>query len=174
MDTWSSDESSPEPIGDKDCPICKGGGFVHPRLPSGKPDYRRVVACRCVKRAREKEKEGRLQKYSNLGVLSKYDFDALAASGFSGLSVNQDLFNKAFEAARVFASNPEGWLILAGPSGSGKTFLAAAIANERIKQDIRLFFRPFRSFWTICARPSRRIAKSLTMSFSSRSATRRC
>jgi hypothetical protein len=61
--------------------VCKGGGFVHPRLLSGQPDYSRVVACRCVKAAREKEQEGRLFKYSNLGTLANCDFDSIAGSG---------------------------------------------------------------------------------------------
>lgn len=36
---------------------------------------------------------------------------------------------KAFRAAREFAENPRGWLVIIGPYGSGKTHLAAAIAN---------------------------------------------
>ena len=75
-DTWSNDEPGPESKGDKTCPICHGGGFVHPRLPSGKPDYTRAVTCRCVKVEKEKEQENRLQKYSNLGALSAYNFES--------------------------------------------------------------------------------------------------
>ena len=40
----------------------------------------------------------------------------------------------AYDFARAFAAEPKGWLALVGPSGCGKTHLAAAIANERIKQ----------------------------------------
>lgn len=82
-----------------------------------------------------------MQKHSNLGALSSYNFETLGASDFSGSLVNLNLFKKAFEAARSFAIDPRGWLVLAGPSGSGKTFLAAAIANERIRQCQPAFFQ---------------------------------
>jgi len=36
---------------------------------------------------------------------------------------------EAFEAARQFAENPQGWLAFFGPYGCGKTHLAAAIGN---------------------------------------------
>jgi DNA replication protein DnaC len=39
----------------------------------------------------------------------------------------------AFEKAKRFADEPDGWLILTGPHGSGKTHLAAAIANHRVR-----------------------------------------
>jgi DNA replication protein DnaC len=149
MDTWSSDELSPqgpEPPGDKNCPVCKGAGFVHPRLPSGKPDFSRVIPCNCVKAASEKEQANRLQKYSNLGTLINHTFDNLAQNGISGDPAKQELFQKAFESAKVFAFKPEGWFILVGPSGSGKTCLAAAIANERIKQGQPVFFQTVPEF----------------------------
>jgi len=38
---------------------------------------------------------------------------------------------KALKAARAFAEQPEGWLVLLGSYGCGKTHLAAAIANYR-------------------------------------------
>jgi DNA replication protein DnaC len=38
---------------------------------------------------------------------------------------------KAFNAAREFAENPRGWLVILGTYGTGKTHLAAAIANYR-------------------------------------------
>jgi DNA replication protein DnaC len=37
----------------------------------------------------------------------------------------------AFNAARNFALNPEGWLVLAGETGCGKTHLAAAVAHQQ-------------------------------------------
>jgi DNA replication protein DnaC len=40
---------------------------------------------------------------------------------------------RACEAARHFAAQPEGWLVLHGGYGSGKTHLAAAIVNERLQ-----------------------------------------
>ncbi|MBN1189711.1 MAG: ATP-binding protein [Dehalococcoidales bacterium] len=140
-DTWSSVEKSPESQSEDLCPICKGAGFVHPRMESGKPDYSRVVPCVCKKRIIEKEKDLRLYRYSNLGVLASYNFESLARSGLSGDSRRQQMFSKAFEAAKEYAADPRGWFVLVGPSGSGKTFLAAAIANERIRLGQPAFFQ---------------------------------
>ena len=119
---------------------------MHPRLPSGKPDFSRVVPCRCVKAASEKEQANRLQRYSNLGSLINYTFDNLTQNGINGDPAKQELFQKAFEAAKMFAFKPEGWFIMVGPSGSGKTCLAAAIANERIKQGQSVFFQTVPEF----------------------------
>ncbi len=143
-DTWSSDEPAsggPEAIGDKNCKVCKGGGFVHPRLPSGRPDYSRVVPCRCVRAAKEKELENRLQKYSNLGILASCSFDNITENGLSGDSARKELFKKACDAAKAYAAEPKGWLIFIGPSGSGKTYLSAAIVHERIKHKYPAFFQ---------------------------------
>jgi DNA replication protein DnaC len=40
----------------------------------------------------------------------------------------------AWEAARRFAQQPQGWLVFTGPYGCGKTHLAAAIANLHREQ----------------------------------------
>jgi len=141
-DTWSSDEDKQgEPLADKDCKVCKGAGFIHPRLPSGKADFARVIPCRCVRANLAKEQENRLQKYSNLGAMVNCNFENLAKGGLSGDSLKQALFQKAFEAAKLYALEPKGWFILVGPSGSGKTYLAASIANERIKVGQPAFFQ---------------------------------
>ncbi len=140
MDTWSSAEETAEPSPDSNCPVCKGAGFVHPLLPSGKPDFSRVVACRCTRQELDKGRQTHLLRYSNLGSLTRFTFDNLLPRGRSGNLVNQQQFHRIYEAARAFAAEAKGWLILAGPSGCGKTHLAAAIANERISQGQPAFF----------------------------------
>ncbi len=132
MDTWSSaeeDETSPS----SGCPICKGAGFVHPLLSSGKPDFKRVIPCRCTRSESDKKRRDRLERYSNLGGLTRLTFESLAPEGKSGHPQSQEQFKRAYEAAEAFATQPEGWLVFIGPSGGGKTHLAAAIANERIR-----------------------------------------
>jgi DNA replication protein DnaC len=130
-DTWSgADEDTPA---SPDCPVCKGAGVVHPRLPSGEPDYSRVVPCRCTKSEQDSERQNRLRRYSNLGSLTRFTFDNLIPQGRSGSKRSQELFGRACQAAKEFAAEPKGWLVLGGPSGSGKTHLAVAIVNERIK-----------------------------------------
>jgi len=138
--TWSGAEEEEEAPPKPTCPICKGAGFVHPLLPSGKPDFSRVVACKCSHGEADKERQDRLLRYSNLGPLTRFTFDNLLPQGRSGSPVNQEQFSRACQAAKAFASDPKRWLILAGPSGCGKTHLAAAIANQRISQGYPAFF----------------------------------
>jgi DNA replication protein DnaC len=123
-----------------ECEICQGAGYVHPLLPDGKPDYSRVVPCRCTGGSRDARHHRHLLRYSNLGALVRYTFDNLNPQGKSGKAANQRLFAAACEAARAFAAAPEGWLVFSGPAGSGKTHLAAAIANARIKMGEPVFF----------------------------------
>jgi DNA replication protein DnaC len=120
--------------------VCKGAGFVHPLLPSGKPDFGQVVPCRCRQKERESQRQARLQRYSHLGSLNRLSFDNLEPEGRSGHTQRQQQFRRAYELARAFAAEPRGWLVLSGPSGSGKTHLAAAIANERIRTGHHAFY----------------------------------
>ena len=140
MDTWSSAEETGETAPSSNCPICKGAGFVHPPLPSGKPDFSRVIACRCIRKALDKERQTHLLQYSNLGSLTRFTFDNLLPQGRNGNPIDQEQFARAYEVAKAFASQPKGWLILVGPSSCGKTHMAAAIANERISQGHPAFF----------------------------------
>jgi DNA replication protein DnaC len=78
--------------------------------------------------------------------LVHYNFENIVQSGINGDSAQQELFKKACEAAKLYAINPKGWFVLIGPSGSGKTYLAAAIANERIRQGYQVFFQTVPEF----------------------------
>jgi DNA replication protein DnaC len=139
MDTWSGAEET-EPSPGSLCPICKGAGFVYADVPVGHPDFGRAMPCRCTREESNKERQARLQRYSNLGSLTRFTFDDLLPEGRSGDPVSREQFKQAYEAARAFAKDPGGWLVLAGPSGCGKTHLAAAIANERIGHGYPAFY----------------------------------
>ncbi len=114
--------------------------MVHPFLPSGKPDFTRVVPCRCVKKELDDERLARLKRYSNLGTLAQFTFQNLEPQGRSGNPKNQAQFQQVYETIKAFAADPKGWLVLVGPSGSGKTHLAAALANERISHGFPAFY----------------------------------
>ena len=137
--TWSNDEPE-EPSSDSTCPICKGAGFVHPWLTNGKPDFSRVIPCRCSQQKSEQERLTRLQRYSNLGSLTTLTFENIIPQGMSDNPSAQESFHHAFQAARSFAAEPEGWLVLAGSSGCGKTHLAAAIANHCLQDNRPVFY----------------------------------
>jgi len=131
MDTWSGVE---EPSPSSACPICKGTGFIHPLLPSGKPDYSRVIPCRCVQKELDKERQTRLQRYSGLDqeLLKKMTFDNFKKR-VNLPPEQQENLEEAYRLALDFAKSPDGWLVFQGDTGCGKTHLAAAIANYRLK-----------------------------------------
>jgi DNA replication protein DnaC len=104
--------------------------------PNGRPDYTRAVPCDCAATGRRSN----LEQYSNLGALKNYTFERLSPQGLSGEAQSQTRFSQAYEAAKKFAAEPKGWLVLVGPSGSGKTHLAAAIASERLEHEQPVFF----------------------------------
>ncbi len=128
MDTWSNDDAKQS--SEQTCPKCKGVKFVYPLLPSGTPDYSRAVPCVCTLKDARINRQERLQRYSNLGSLSRLTFATLTLDGREGSELVKQRFRRALDAALKFAEQPSGWLVLTGPSGSGKTHLAAAIANH--------------------------------------------
>jgi DNA replication protein DnaC len=132
----NAEETLPEKV----CPICKGTRFVHPLLAPGKPDYSRIVSCRCVEQESDNKRQSRLQTYSNLGTLTRLTFANLIAEGRVKETTSQEQFRRVCEAAKAFALKPEGWLVITGPSGCGKTHLAAAIANECIAHKKPAFY----------------------------------
>jgi DNA replication protein DnaC len=138
-DTWSDAEEKKgsQTLG---CHLCKGAGFVYSGVPLGHPDFGKAIPCRCTQEKWEKESRSRLEQYSNLGLLARLTFDNLIPQGRSGDPSNQEKFKRAYEAAKSFAAEPQGWLTLVGPSGCGKTHLAAAIANECLNNNQNIFF----------------------------------
>lgn len=139
MATSSKDKGIAE-TGDKECPLCKGKGWLRYDVPFGHPDFGKVVPCQCTAKEFEQERLTRLERYSNLGPLTRFTFDNLLPRGRSSDPQNQERFAQCCQIARAFAENPKGWLVLSGPSGCGKTHLAAAIANHRLKEGYPVFF----------------------------------
>lgn len=99
-----------------------------------------MVPCGCTQKSSSEERQSRLRQYSNLGPLTRFTFTSLNSEGLSDDPGSREKFSRAFEAARTFAGNPQGWLVLTGPSGSGKTHLAAAIANHCIENGRAAFY----------------------------------
>ncbi len=106
----------------------------------GHPDFGRAFPCRCVENEREEEKIARLQRYSNLGPLSRLTFENLIPRGRSPNPLHQERFAEAVKAARRFAAEPDGWLVFTGPNGCGKTHLAAAVAAACIETGCAALF----------------------------------
>ena len=106
----------------------------------GHPDFGEVFPCRCQESIAEESRLSNLMRYSNLGPLGRTTFDATNPDGRLADSHSKALFGEALGAARRFAEEPRGWLVLTGPSGSGKTHLAAAIANRCIQRGQAVLF----------------------------------
>jgi DNA replication protein DnaC len=121
------------------CPVCKDARFVHPLMSDGKPDYSRIVPCRCATRETGSKRMARLQKYSNLGYLVKMTFVNFIPDGRNKETTGSQT-RQAFESAKAFAEKPAGWFMITGASGAGKTHLAAAIANQSLANNLPAFY----------------------------------
>ncbi|HZT05617.1 MAG TPA: ATP-binding protein, partial [Chloroflexota bacterium] len=115
------------------CPTCRGSGYICFDVPRDHPDFGRAVPCACRSESLAQQRRARLERLSNLGPLTRLSFDTLIADGRNPETTeHRSRFRSAVEAAKSFAIEPDGWLILVGPPGCGKTHLAAAVANARI------------------------------------------
>ena len=131
-----ADQESEEP----DCIICNDLGWVVPNARLGDPGFGKAVPCSCRESLSDPSRLVQLQRYSNLGPLTKIRFDYIHPSGPSSGEIDKKLFESAFNTAKGFAEDPQGWLILSGKSGSGKTQLAAAIVNRVLEKGHPSFF----------------------------------
>jgi DNA replication protein DnaC len=132
-----SEEEAAEPPA---CPICGDFGWVRVEVPIGHPYFGKVISCRCQQREDDPSRLARLQRYSNMGPLTRLNFQATKPEGRSADTEDRDLFRRGYERASAFAEDPGGWLVLSGPSGCGKTHLAAAIANRVVERGQPVFF----------------------------------
>ena len=130
---------SPE-NGRETCALCSGAGFVYRDVSLDHPDYGTAVPCRCIQLENVEARQLRLQRYSNLGPLTRLTFENLVRSGRSPNQRHRVIFGRCVDDAESFAQDPHGWLVLVGPSGSGKTHIAAAIANRCIERGIPALF----------------------------------
>ncbi|HWQ29146.1 MAG TPA: ATP-binding protein [Dehalococcoidia bacterium] len=104
------------------------------RVPVDDPRFGQAVPCSCVLRETEEKRQRRLQRYSNLGPLTRLTFANLMRRGRSPATRDQERYQRCVEDAEAFAERPEGWLVLTGASGCGKTHIAAAVANRLIER----------------------------------------
>ena len=73
-------------------------------------------------------------------LLELMTFDTFDTRGNGAITAQRNSLERAFESARVWASEPRGWLTLFGETGTGKTHLAVAIANVRMSLGYPVFF----------------------------------
>ena len=116
------------------CAECGGARFVRVTASIDDPNFGRAVPCSCARAEDETERRERLLRYSRLGALERFTFETLLPQGRSSDARARERYVVAVEAARRFAEQPDGWLVLSGVPGCGKTHLAAAIVNRAIER----------------------------------------
>ena len=102
-------------------------------MPYGHPNFGRLFPCPTCK-AQETDERNRdeLDRKSNIDPFRHLTF-ANYDSKARGVKL-------AYDAARAFAQDPNGWLGLFGTFGTGKTHLAAAVANTVLALPMPVYF----------------------------------
>ena len=122
------------------CSVCGGLGYVARDLPTDHADFGKLFPCRCKLAEIEQRRMEQLRSLSNLDHLARLSFANFVPEGY-GLAPDQAAnLRGAYDLARHYAENPEGWLVLFGRYGCGKTHLAAAIANRAIERGQPVLF----------------------------------
>ena len=106
------------------CKMCKGAGYLRADVEFGHPMFGKLLTCECRSVELERRDFAELERISNL--------EPFKAKTFDNFDPRVKGTRRAYDAARSFASDPNGWLLLSGGVGCGKTHLAAAIANQAI------------------------------------------
>ncbi|HSM23362.1 MAG TPA: ATP-binding protein [Anaerolineaceae bacterium] len=128
-------------LGDSNCEICGGIGWVRQELPITDPDFGRLQVCLCRQSKVNQLSQERLFRLSNLQAFSHMTLDNFKTEGRLGLGDQQvSSLQVAHNQATHFSQNPSGWLLLMGTYGCGKTHLAAAIANKVLELGIPTLF----------------------------------
>ncbi|MGD8405938.1 MAG: ATP-binding protein [Anaerolineales bacterium] len=140
----SEDIPAPETLGDPDCEICGGVGFLRADVPVGHPDFGRLETCVCRSGEVARNARERLYEMSNLDKLSHLSFENFNTSGNpkAEFVTPQEVssLQAAKDASEEFSKTMQGWLLLEGAYGCGKTHLAAAIANDAVHRGIPTLF----------------------------------
>lgn len=146
MPTSSNKMTEPDPqsegtLGDPDCPICKGSGYVRYDHPVGHPDFGKLQVCTCRQLQLDRFAYSKLFAHSQLDELNHLTFENFEPRGKGTYApLLSDTIEQAYEAAHQYATQLKGWLLLQGGYGCGKTHLAAAIANFVVELGIPTLF----------------------------------
>jgi len=103
-------------------------------VPVDHPDFGKLHPCSCRLSEQTERRIERLRTVGNLETLARMTFETFVPQGHGLPADKQENLRRAYDAARAYAENPSGWLLLKGGYGCGKTHLAAAIANTCIER----------------------------------------
>ncbi|MGD2103569.1 MAG: ATP-binding protein [Anaerolineae bacterium] len=122
------------------CPICQGLGYVRADVPVDHPDFGKLVPCSCRLAELSERRVSALRTLSELEVLERMTFESFAPEGHGLPPEKRENLRWAYDEARAYAKDPQGWLVLKGGYGCGKTHLAASIANHLIQRGTPVLF----------------------------------
>jgi DNA replication protein DnaC len=127
-------------LGDPNCPICGGVGYVSYNVPEGDPRFGRVFDCECRRAQVDARQQVHLRRLGGLEYLADKTLDTFDPD-LPGLREQQQAeLRRAYQRVSTFADDPQGWLIITGGYGCGKTHLAAAIANAQVAAGNKVLF----------------------------------
>ena len=122
------------------CPICGGFGYIRYERPIDDPDFGKIHPCKCQIAQKQQESGERLFEISNLRAYQNMTFDTFDVRGLCSSQQANTTLEVAYNAAKNYSHQANGWLLIMGGYGCGKTHLAAAIANEVVSHHIDTLF----------------------------------
>ena len=143
--TPSSEPANRFGLGDPDCPICHGVGFVIKSNSDDDPHGDKMVPCECRVRMFASNRKTINENNSNIQGYENMTFEkfVIPSEEDNLLWPNErKTLLDALSHARQFAENPNKWLFYTGIFGTGKTHLAAAIANYSLSKGYKIIFQP--------------------------------
>ena len=113
------------------CAVCRGAGYIHPRLPDGKPDYSQVISCQakgCIVDQRRIYQS--TESYAQEKGVSKFNnFDNFKP--VLGAETTLEAFKDI-----AFNEGAPPLLMVYGTTGNGKTHLCEATVIELLKRGV--------------------------------------
>ncbi|OGN72206.1 MAG: hypothetical protein A2X25_00655 [Chloroflexi bacterium GWB2_49_20] len=110
-------------------------------LPLEHPNFGKLEICTCRQIQVSQQVRQRLFSLSHLDELNGLTFESFQTRGRKGLGeLHANSLEWAYNRARLYAGNLQGWLLIMGSYGCGKTHLAAAIANFAVGMGVPTLF----------------------------------
>jgi DNA replication protein DnaC len=112
------------------CEMCAGTGLIRKDVPLGDPNFGRTEPCPC-QAAELAERYHRLLEYP----LRRATFEMLITQARPGTE-------RMVAAAKIFSSDPQGWLTIWGRNGTGKSIVLRAITTACITAGTAALYVP--------------------------------